>query len=311
MAADPIQQFIQNYMGFKQFESMQQAQLEQQRQFDEQQVLAQRQMENSEIQNYATLLSKVQNPQEAAAIGEFFAQRNPQMADTFATLTQGIVPSMETQTASAAARAGPTAMDAALAVSQGRELSAGQREQGRQFGMTFGENQRQFGIEAEMRRQGIGLQARGLDLQEAEIIQRGELGYTNAMVQGGQLPNMLRGQLSQRRAELQQQMGTMTPEARAAAQREIEDINNQIKRFDNLIAAEATRGRGGAGGGMELKDMYGGLQSAADDFREAKTPAEKQAAAERYNFIARQLGFAPIGFEVRNFMPDRATIGGF
>lgn len=316
MPSDPIQQFIQNYMGFKQFEAQQQSMLEQQRQFDLQLAQQQRQQDGQEVQNFAVLLSKVQHPGEALALGEAFSQRNPELEGIFRPLSHAIAPSLETQMEGAAQRAGPMAAEQALAIKQSRALGAPDLQQGEQFEATFGETRRQFDQQfaqrnkefianygLDVRRAGqqdraLGQQDRSLDLQGAELAQRGELGQLNALVSAGRLPNQMRGSLSQAAVRLQSQLNNqfLHPAERQRLERELRDVNTQIGRLDTEIAGQGA-GKNAATGGMTPAQLTTAVQVAWQDVSDAKSPGERAAAIQRYNQLATAMGLSPLNLE--------------
>lgn len=307
MAGSPIQQFIEQYMQVQAFQQRERGLLEQQRQFDEQQALAQRQQLNNEMAGFSTLIGQVTNPNERTALVEYFSQRSPEQAPVFQQLADSVAASVQTQMNKAYQTLGPQFAERAAQVGAGTMLSAGQEQQGeqfgqtmeqrmneflegkRQFGMTFGENQRQYNTSLGQRQYEFG---ENIGLQRADLAQRGALGQAGMMFSSGLGPQMLRGQLSEEaegiRSILETQGPMMRPEARSGMNRQLNDITSQIGRFDNLIQAEAMRGMGDTG--PKMSDAAAAWQ----DIAEADGKGERRAAEERYNVIARSLGLTPV-----------------
>lgn len=321
---DPLQQFIQNHMGFQQF-------MEGQRQFGMQVALQQREMENAEIQQFAALAPFIEQPEQRASLAEYFASRNPQMAETFGALastipiseqvyrsrligqgyqnldptevaSMGISGMSRGQAAVSGATAGRSAEDlqTGMRIGEGQELSAGQTQQNEQFIRSFFEGQRQFGIEADQRNRQLGQTDRQLGIAEFEAAQRGELGRLSTMFGAGFGGHVLRGEHSQqlREVENELQIQGLSPERRAALQTRRSELQNAIRQMDNWIAAQmAPRGgAGGAGGagGMDLNQIIQATETALTQVNEASSPGEREVAIQNFNAMRALLGQAGI-----------------
>jgi hypothetical protein len=303
---DPIQQFIQNHMSFQQF-------MEGQRQFGAQVELQRRQAENQEMQQFAALVPFVQQPEQRESLAQYFATRNPEMADTFAALARSIpvstqvyesqlaaagmgTPGLAEGTASrlfAGQDQGSLAQSRAMAgrsledlteglrTAEGLELTAGQREQVNQFIQSFFEGQRQFDIDAAQRDRQLGI-------AEFEAAQRGELGRLQTMFGAGFGGHVLRAEHSQQLLEVDQALNNqrLTPEQRRGLETRKLELENAIRQMDNWIAAQVGGGAGQGGlGGMNLNQIVDAEETAFDQILNASSPGEKNVAIERFNFL--------------------------
>jgi len=320
----PIQNFLESYFQIAQFQQREKQMEQQAYQFGRQEALQQRQMENAELESFAQRLQQVRNPQEAQALGQFYASRNPGMAPAIGSLIDNTVTNLQTQLASAAQNFTDQQMSGAAAAALGIGPTWGQTEQSRQYEQTFArgvkesdraynENVRQFGVNAGFEGRRLDLSQQQLGLGWAQLQQQGELGQMGVMAQIGYLPSMMAGELSGRKSELQAQLGmARNPEARASIQREIDDISAQMGRLGQFTSAFLNRGQGGgAAGGIELNQLLSARQQAEDNIREAKDAGSRQAAIAGYeqlqSFIAQYLGTAQPGLR---FDPTWFGFGG-
>ena len=306
----PLQQFIENFMQMAQFRQAEQ-------QFGARQVLAQRDAENAEINQFAALAPFVSSPEERATLSQFFAGRNPDMADTFVALSaaipiseqvfrsrkiaegQGGVDAGEVaavaltgQSRGALAVSGATAgrskeeLVAGQRIGEGQALSAGQVQQGSQFAQNLTETQRQHALD-------FGQRTRGLNIQEFGVEQTGVMGRLSTMFGAGFGEEMLIGEHSQEIAEIEAQLQdqSLRPEQRAGLGARRREIEASIKGLQARMAARdaATRGRAGSGGGIELSQLLTASNQAFDNVQAAKNPAEQEIAIQEFNFIRSML----------------------
>lgn len=312
MAGNPLQSFIQDYMNVVQMMQRDEQLKEQQRQFDMQQTMATDQHRAQMIGAFSTLAGKVQNPQELTALADYFARQDPDLAPVFTQLAGNIAPSMQAMMEGAMYRAGPQAAEQALAISQGRQLSAGQEQQGNQFTQTFTrgvlESDRNFGrniLESDrsfaaqndqFERNFAQRQAEfegTMGFNRAQLAQQGALGQMSVMGSAGLLPMQMRGALSQEidgiRTVLQQQGGMMRPEERARLNSQIADLTAQMGRFDTMASGQ----------GMDMNQLFSNIASAQQDMMEAGDPAQRQIAAQRYNLLAPRAGLPQINYDTQ------------
>lgn len=315
---DPIQQFIQNHMGFQQF-------MEGQRQFGMQQALQQRQLENQEMNQFAALAPFVEQPEQRAALAEYFATRNPEMAETFGALAQsipiseqvyrsqlireglGTVDSGEVasgaltgmnrgQAAVSGAVAGRSPGDivAGQRIGEGQELSAGQEQQNQQFIASFLQGQREFETTAGQRDRQLNQGDRQLGIEEFRTAQQGELGRLSTMFGAGFGGHVLRGEHSQQLVEVDSmlQQPNLTAEQRRGLENRKAELENGIRQMDNWIAAQMQPSGSGAGGagGMNLNQLIQAEETAYDQIMNATSPGEKEVAIQRFNALRAALG---------------------
>lgn len=313
--ASPMQQFIENYMQVQQFQQREKALLEQQRQFDTQQALAMRQQENSEITAFANIAGQVRNQNELGAVAEYFSSRSPNQAPVFQQLATNIGQTIQTQMGNAMSRLGPGFAEQAVGIQFDTQLGARGQEQARQydtglaqdesqftrrltqddshFTQNIRQNAAQFGANMGQRRYEFG---ETMGFNRAQLAQQGALSQSQ-MLMSAMPEQAMRGQLSQEaesiRTLLEAQGGAMRPEARTGMERQLRDLNAQIGRFDNIIAAQATKG---STAGMNRNQLYSARAAAFQDILEAQNTATKQAATEAYNQISEALGLSGLQY---------------
>lgn len=300
----PLQGFIEQYLQMRQF-------VEGQRQFGEQQALAQRQIENAEINQFAALAPFVEQPEQRQALAEQFSMRMPHMAETFAALAQTIPVSEQVyrarkvregagavapeevaavaltgQTRGALATSGAQASRApedivlGLRTQEGQELTAGQEQQGNQFQQNLLETIRQFNI-------GSAQRDRSLGIQEFTVAQQGELARMSTLFGAGFGGYSLRAEQSRELREVQEQLQNpaLRPEQRAQLRERAGELEAGISEMNNFIAGQLQRGGGGAAAGMNLNQLIEAEGQAYDDIGAATSPGEHEVAIQRFNYI--------------------------
>jgi hypothetical protein len=314
----PMEQFIENFFRINQF-------TEQQRQFNESQALAQRQVENAEINSFMDVAQYVQDPGELGALAEFHALKNPAMAPVYQELAANMLPSVAAAQAGAVHRgigamqqngtgaaldaAATTSVIAGMTPGALREdtvragfspertrqtldirdnvaLGATGIQDESQFSRQLAESSSQFAQTMSNQREQFG-QTMGLNWEQ--LAQQERLTTAGQMLSAGYGNDMFVNQYQQRLAEIDRELGMTTilrPEYRAQLEQEQRDLQSNIAR---LRAQSAAQVRTSAVGGMDINQIVTGMNAAYDNAIAGRTEGEIAHSVAVQNFLGRLL----------------------
>lgn len=292
---DPLQKFIENQMFFQQFIQQQQqfgaqqalAKRQLENQEIEQFVSVMQQVQNPEEAVAMAEFFTSRNPEMAETFTNLTRNMAPNLATQqagatrqgFGAMDPGLQARVEQGTAIASltgqdqgsfavgevlASLPRSAQEAALAISQGRALTEAQEQsfalEAERLGLSreqLVEQVRQFGISAAQEDRRAGQADRGLDLQGADLAQRGELGIMQIMAGQGYLGMQLRSNLVReinQATERMQEPG-LSEEERSGFATEIAERRATLEQLDKQELAAASSGQ------LPLGDIRGMIDS--------------------------------------------------